>query len=72
MNINNNTKIIFKENNIWKPAQVIKRHNAPRSIILRDQKNRIKRRNEIDIKVAKSAIDRNTTNFEMNKLIKHN
>lgn len=55
IDINNNKNIVFKENNIWKPAEFIQRHKAPRSIILRDQNNEMKRRNEVDIKISRAA-----------------
>lgn len=52
----------YVEGNIWKPTEVIEWHEAPRSIMLKDQKNKIKKRNEIDIKISKSSDNGNHVN----------
>lgn len=61
LNINPKTKIVVRKKNMWEPAEVIKRHDSPRSIIIRDKNNRIKRRNEIDLKVSITSHNMNKT-----------
>lgn len=45
-----NDPIVFRKNKRWEPGQIINKHFTPRSYIIRDQNNRIVRRNQIDIK----------------------
>jgi len=72
VNVIPNSTIVFRENNIWKSAKVLKRHNTPRSIIIKDQNNRIKRKNEVDIKISRTAQDMNKIDCNKFNRIKPN
>ena len=46
--------VVYRNNNVWLPAKVINQYETPRSIVIRDENNRIKRRNTIDLRTSQN------------------